>query len=581
MSSASGAPVLAPRHARKHDHALVLPPSDALTDQDAANKASNAPSAYAAVSRALAGMLAFMFKRPVRLFRPVKISTWAGIQAIAEEQGRSVTPGFVRGLLRKEGWRFFPKHVLPPLLINATIGLTLFTSYTTSEAVLSRPAATPFYDFLVVPFISGSLAGAAQSLLSAPLDNARLLLLRRQRFLRLAQSQPRNARRSRSHKGSTSTVTGTPFVSWWSLIRDSVFQSARTAGVGGDASATTRERIEQGRRWARRGWSLFGLSLVKDSVGFGTFFVLFEVGRELSRIAGLRWDGIDPDREAAETKERRTASGLVLQSFGILISGGLAGWIFSLVARPFERMRGAVWEGRSKWAERDGRLKVIEELELRGHDPLAHAPAKPATPRRRRTSAGGASERRARAALGAGGRKGFTVRLGRIRSVSRSAARTKRRRARQKLRDRLARADELAQLLTTGAAEAGPARKAESPQARQPMPGAPALVRAACARYGAATFLFAPRSVLQAMDAAKPPQAKSASPLVKPLPARGARPVGPTRLSARGRKAVEQVAQQASGRGWRAGARVLSYIPPYAIGFFMYALTSGDLKIEV
>ncbi|GJN93477.1 hypothetical protein Rhopal_006534-T1 [Rhodotorula paludigena] len=492
------------------------------TDQDGTNKASNAPSAYAAVSRALAGMLAFMFKRPVRLFRPVKISTWAGIQAIAEEQGRSVTPGFVRGLLRKEGWRFFPKHVLPPLLINATIGLTLFTSYTTSEAVLSRPAATPVYEFLVVPFISGSLAGAAH-----------------------------------------------------------VFQSARTAGVGGDASASTRERIEQGRRWARRGWSLFGLSLVKDSVGFGTFFVLFEVGRELSRIAGLRWDGIDPDREAAETKERRTASGLVLQSFGILISGGLAGWIFSLVARPFERMRGAVWEGRSKWAERDGRLKVIEELELRGHDPLAHAPAKPTTARRRRTSAGGASERRARAALGAGGRKGFTVRLGRIRSVSRSAARTKRRGARQKLRERLARTHELEQLLTTGAAEAAPARKAEPPQARPPMPSAPALVRAACARYGAATFLFAPRSVLQALDAVKPPQAKSASPLVKPLPARTGRPVGPTRLSARGRKAVEQVAQQASGRGWRAGARVLSYIPPYAIGFFMYALTSGDLKIEV
>lgn len=166
MSTASGAPVLAPRHAHKDDHALVLPPSDMSTDQDGTNKASNAPSAYAAVSRALAGMLAFMFKRPVRLFRPVKsalpyllplfqanlspfsVSTWAGIQAIAEEQGRSVTPGFVRGLLRKEGvrlllpplsflahseilqWRFFPKHVLPPLLINATIGLTLFTSYT-------------------------------------------------------------------------------------------------------------------------------------------------------------------------------------------------------------------------------------------------------------------------------------------------------------------------------------------------------------------------------------------------------------------------------------------------------------------
>ncbi|BGP42487.1 hypothetical protein JCM10450v2_006582 [Rhodotorula kratochvilovae] len=53
------------------------------------------------------------------------------------------------------------------------------------------------------------------------------------------------------------------------------------------------------------------------------------------------------------------------------------------------------------------------------------------------------------------------------------------------------------------------------------------------------------------------------------------------RLSARGRQAPDKVEKHASGRGWRCGVRVLSYIPPYAVGFFMYALTSGDLKIEV
>ncbi|BGP42476.1 hypothetical protein JCM10449v2_006481 [Rhodotorula kratochvilovae] len=574
-----------PKHSpHEGDHALtfpslvVLPPPDESLDATA--RPSQAPSVSAAITRAVAGMFAFMFKRPIRLFRPVKISTWAGIQAIAEEQGRSVTPGF---------WRFIPKHILPPLAINATIGLTLFTSYTTSEALLSAHFFSPAAKFLLIPFISGSVAGAAQSLLSAPLDNARLLLLRRQRFLRLTHADSRNPRLRRSAvrlnpTGAASALAGTPFVSWWILIRDSVFQSARTAGIGGAASATARERLEQGRRWARRGWSLFGLSLVKDSVGFGVFFVIFEVGREISRIGGLAWDGIDPDRagigdyEGETLKQRRTPTGLVLQSLGILISGGIAGWVFSLVARPFERMRGAIWEGRARWAERDGRLKVIEELALAGRDPLAHTPEPSVAggrhpSRRRRTSARGASERRANALLGPTGRKEFRVRIGRIRAVSRSAARTRRRKARKTERARLLRAI-VAQ--ARAAPPAAPPPQLPPSQARLPMPSAPSLVRAACTRYGARTFLFAPRAVLQSVDArtAKP------SPLVKPLPVRPAK-VGPTRLSARGRQAAEEVKKQASGKGWRRGVRVLSYIPPYAVGFFMYALTSGDLKIEV
>ncbi|KPV73997.1 uncharacterized protein RHOBADRAFT_54573 [Rhodotorula graminis WP1] len=604
---------------------IVLPPQD--DSLDARQRPSQAPSFSAAVTRALAGMFAFMFKRPIRLFRPVKISTWAGIQAIAEEQGRSVTPGFVRGLLRKEGWRFIPKHILPPLAINASIGLTLFTSYTSSEAYLSAHLFSPLAKLVVVPFISGSAAGAAQSLLSAPLDNARLLLVRRQRYLRLAHAQHGDARNPRLRRSrAAGTLGGTPFQSWYTLIRDSVFQSARrTAGLepGGattataaTATASARERLEQGRRWARRGWSLFSLSLAKDALGFGVFFVIFEVGREGARIAGLRWDGIDPDRagigdmEGETLKQRRTPAGLVLQSVGILVSGGVAGWIFSLVARPFERVRGAVFEGRARWAERDGRLRVVEELlraqgERGAAGEAAGAGAQEAQqPRRarrpRRTSAGGASERRANEVLGPKGRKGFRVRIGRIRTVARSAARTRRRQARQAARARAVRELVGAEVPVDAALERAAAavvRGTEAPlppstlvgafppsavphEERLPMPSARVLVRDACRRYGASTFLFAPRATLQELDARSSKPSPSPSPLAKPLPTRPVK-VGPTRLSARGREAAEAVKRQASGGGWRKGARILTYIPPYAIGFFVYAVTAGDLKIEV
>lgn len=162
----------------------LMPPTDEDREEEQRIAAKQAdpslassgkkPSTWAAVTRALFGSLAFLFKRPIRLFRPVKISTWTGIQAIAEEQGRSVTPSFVRGLIRKEGvsgafprvtpgfqimyrpfpdpdlmqsqWRFFPRHVLPPLIVNTAVGLTLFTCYTASQIVLLSCVSPPDLD---------------------------------------------------------------------------------------------------------------------------------------------------------------------------------------------------------------------------------------------------------------------------------------------------------------------------------------------------------------------------------------------------------------------------------------------------
>ncbi|CEQ42913.1 SPOSA6832_04792, partial [Sporobolomyces salmonicolor] len=627
MSSATLA-IAAPKHsARDDDHALVLPPGQSSAPDPTANPSSgnaNAPSTFAAFTRAFAATLAFLFKRPIRLFRPVKsafrpvsrsfrsspthlalretVSTWAGIQAIAEEQGRSVTPGFVRGLIRKEGvhrspalarrlpdltklgpvqWRFVPRHVLPPLFVNTLIGLTLFTTYT---SLLLPRLTSSLSEFLLIPFISGSLAGAAQSLLSAPLDNARLLLLRRQRFLRRAQQNPRTRRHA-----SRGRAGGTAFVGWWALLRDAVFQSSRVAAMGGSALVGARGRLEQGRRWARRGWSLFGLSLAKDSVGFGAFFLIFEVGREGARRLALTFDGIDPfkadDDGTDGEKQRRSPSGLVLQSLGILVSGGVAGWVFSVVARPFERMRGAIWEGRSRWAERDGRLKVIEELALAGGSKAAEDErSREHRRRKRKTSAGGARERRANEDIGPTGRKAFRVRIGRIRHVTRSQPVLKRRKARSK--NQQPHSSHL-----SGATPTSPSpsplpsespRPSRPPPTRLPMPSAPSLVRAACLRYGTTTFLFAPRPVLQAVDSQLPSTKAATAPSSVPRPPPPKRPpVGPTRLSARGRNAVEEVAKQAQGGGWRKAAKVLTFIPPYSIGFFIYALLSGDLKIEV
>ncbi|GAA6022559.1 hypothetical protein JCM8202_000517 [Rhodotorula sphaerocarpa] len=586
MSTASGAPIAVPKHSSDGDHALVYPgdPAETAKSDNSDDAGLTAASATAALSRAIAGMLAFMFKRPVRLFRPVKISTMAGIQAIAEERGKAVTPAFVRGLIRNEGWRFFPKHILPPLTINAMIGLTLFGTYTTAESILSTRFESPAAIYVLGPFISGACAGAAQSLLSAPLDNARHLLLRRQRFLRqTAESLPSRRQRKRL-VGSRSA--GLPFTSWWSLLRDSVFNVTTGSPVrrhpsSGDASmapTSRRERLERARSWARRGWSFLGLSVAKDSLAFGTFFVIFEVGREGARRVGLVWDNIDlsldSDGASDRERQRRSASGLILQSLLILVSGGIAGWVFSLVARPFERVRAAVYEGRARWAHGQSSRTSTSPTPATASTSLSSGARRSLHPGR---SKGGASERRSRAALETSGRKKSLVRVGHLRRISR------RRPATSQHSNVRTSAGNTPSSSAEGVRPpvASSVHVSNEPAASMSAPTAKELVGKACRQYGAATFLFAPRSVLQAIEARQ--RLASALPDEGPtatLPPKRHVP-GPTRLSARGRQATQSMTVSTSSRMLRVGGSILRFVPPYAIGFFAYAMVSGDLKIEV
>ncbi|GAA6005137.1 hypothetical protein JCM11491_002590 [Sporobolomyces phaffii] len=673
----SSVPVhLEPKHSADDDHALVVPPASAPAldpspaDSTSSSNDGKGSSTLAALSRTLIATLAFLFKRPIRLFRPVKISTWAGIQAIAQEHGlKTVNRQFVRSLIKREGWKFIPRHILPPMVVNAMIGLTLFTSYTTSERLLLHSLAqspttslSPLIEFLYIPFISGSIAGAAQSILSTPLDNARLLLLRRQRYLRQAarggESLGKRRKGKHRHLGGGGRGGGggggLPFVNWYQLLRDSLFQSAKIHRSTGRPSssalpspstkATTPQaalrerRVEQARQWARKGWSLFGLTLVKDSIGFGIFFATFEVGREASRRVGLSIDGISattstdlagvegrdrrPSEGDGDEKKRRSALGIAVQSFGILLSGGIAGYVFAGLGRPFERMRGAVWEGRARWAETDAKLALAQDA-IERREAAQEGSTQDGKVQRRGKSIGGKSERRARKLLGAKGRKIGMVRIGQIRQVAIKQNNLLSARRLQKRRN--AAPGLLIKKLRQAAsslAATSPNPRARLPESstspprkaliRPPPPSAPSLILSALARYGPATFLFAPREVLQTLDERLPRLASTsaaqtsfpaltssfrattsladakekAKSILKP---RSRELDGPTRFIAR-RRATQELdkMRQASGaggssggRGWRVVSKVFTFVPPYAVGFLVYALVQGDLKAEV
>lgn len=95
---------------------------------------------------------------------------------------------------------------------------------------------------------------------------------------------------------------------------------------------------------------------MKDSLAFGTFFMVFDLGRTASRTIALAYDDVRNSFDAVqdvrllksvreETKgfikinQHRSTSSLILQSSLILVSGGLAGYSHSKISTPFDRLR--------------------------------------------------------------------------------------------------------------------------------------------------------------------------------------------------------------------------------------------------
>lgn len=254
---------------------------------------------------------------------------------MAEERGRPVSLKFVQSVVKKEGpWRFIFNHALPPFCFNTVIGLALFTTYTAAEnhILKSEPHLHPY----LVPALAGGVAGAAQSFISAPLDNLRLLQV----------SQPSPAGLGPSSSSSSSKHV--QFKGWIPLLKQVMLPlSLNTSSDMKDA--------ERFKLWASRGTGMVGLSVVKDSIGFATFFMIFQIGRDWGRRLATTVDRsmhivwTDPEGEQGFVGERGW-TGRILQSCVIVLSGATAGWAYGIVAEPFEALRRVLWQARLDWA---------------------------------------------------------------------------------------------------------------------------------------------------------------------------------------------------------------------------------------
>ncbi|ORY46046.1 hypothetical protein BCR33DRAFT_678815, partial [Rhizoclosmatium globosum] len=195
------------------------------------------------------GLLKWWFRLPVKLFRPYAVNPYLVLSHMAEQDGKTLSTSYMRGVVKNEGWGVISRNIAPLLLVNSLIGAFLFNTYTFSSHFLeSKFKQDPSskqkqLSFDWIPFVSGGIAGASQSLLSTPVDNMQHLVS--------------------PHHEPNSTTPGTH---------------------------TTRQPYLHQRLLTRLApykplYQNFSLTCTRDSIGFALFFGLFENGRDFGKAA--------------------------------------------------------------------------------------------------------------------------------------------------------------------------------------------------------------------------------------------------------------------------------------------------------
>lgn len=298
-----------------------------------ANKNNNpAVTVSTAGIRAIIYQLQTLYLRtPVKLFRPSRFDYLAYVRAIADKHdGINLKPwkftthssiALLINAVKKEGWKFIPDQVLPPLIANSATGLILYGSYLTSLDLLqnqnllnSNPTTTAATTSLeanyyspIVTWKAGFLAGMAQSLAAAPLD----------------------AIYTRS---STADMINGKHQNLW-VYGLNKLKEIGLAGV----------------------FAGYGFSLIKESIGFAFYFSTFETVKNqgysmtYSVIQGFRRikkffrenfaaiSHYEIDEELVKFEERRLTK--ILRSSFVLIAGASAAFALLAVQYPISKVQ--------------------------------------------------------------------------------------------------------------------------------------------------------------------------------------------------------------------------------------------------
>ncbi|KAF9381002.1 hypothetical protein BGX21_002208 [Mortierella sp. AD011] len=297
-----------------------------------------------AVARSmLVQALQFWYRVPIKLFRPMRVdylvmarAATLGLipapshrQAYVEQSNkllskrsqffRATSIGMLTHTIRTQGAGFVYRQVLPPLFMNTFIGSVLYTTYIFTLPIF-HPAFTyqksrtfPPPPFPAV-FMAGAIAGAAQSLVAAPMDSVKVKF----------------------------------------QIQD-VATGGKHKSIAGFAISTLKEL---GLRAVYRGYTLI---LVKDALACGLFFGVFEWVKQqgyyyfMDELYGIR-DELESLKAQEISDSSRSISALesapslspdsprprpyfFLEPTFVLLAGAAAAVAYQAVDYPLEQIR--------------------------------------------------------------------------------------------------------------------------------------------------------------------------------------------------------------------------------------------------
>ncbi|GEQ70036.1 hypothetical protein JCM33374_g3712 [Metschnikowia sp. JCM 33374] len=150
---------------------------------------SDPKTSYQSVSLSTAGLRALVYqlqtiylRTPIKLFRPSRFDYMVYVREQANKHTNILSKPYkfrthsslaiLISVLKREGWRFIPDNILPPLIANSATGAILYGTYLATLDSLSTHRG-PHANFAYSPvdtWRAGFLAGAVQSLVAAPLD---------------------------------------------------------------------------------------------------------------------------------------------------------------------------------------------------------------------------------------------------------------------------------------------------------------------------------------------------------------------------------------------------------------------------
>lgn len=130
---------------------------------------------------------ALYIRTPVKLFRPSRFDYLVYVREIADKHDNiklkpyrfstHLTLGMLVSVIKKEGWKFIPDQLLPPLLANSATGVILYGTYLTALEAFDKRHVTKGEEHIQNHYYSpddtwkaGFIAGAMQSLAAAPVD---------------------------------------------------------------------------------------------------------------------------------------------------------------------------------------------------------------------------------------------------------------------------------------------------------------------------------------------------------------------------------------------------------------------------